>query len=376
MKTVRRPLLHYEQLLGEGSPFVSSELRTIVDWCVEQEGKNPDKFIDYSRYVSLFGHSASMLIEFLVGYQMFGQQVFVTGPRLQKMFEHTSIEHIPESVLKAPYPVFYIALADCPWRLYNGTTQGDLMAHTATGVYVLRDDDSNRLKLFIWGKDPKTEDPSQADDAVCWYDMDLKTAFATDGGLEGYIQGAMRDAQRDASTPGCSWSDLGKTIGTEAMLEAQNRHHNTLIRIVRVVINMMIYLQFQGALVEADPEYGAWKQERKEIRHAIKRTSKPKKVRVLQKRLARIPIANVVWLGRDIEQGKDTLIETDDGEKRLVRQHWRKGHWWPRLDNLEARERFGLHWRKPTLVNRHRDDVGEAAPHTYKFESDRDEIPT
>lgn len=313
------------------------------------------------------GVNKAMTLSFmlLAQYRQYGQQSFVIGPQLQQMFERTSLEGVPENMLKMPFPTIYIALPDCPWKIWGGVTGW----HKVSGVLVRYHEETNSFTLFLWA-DENENARVAGDDASFWLNLDMNEANAMGLDVETYLLTVMGDRQRESSDP---HPDVN--IPEAIRQEVYNQIEDTAINVARVIFNLLIYLQTKTPERSPVKKYMDQPKQRREIENAIKRIKNPKKrkgkIKHLKRQLAQLSDATVTWIGESIERIPTGGYARQPGQKQV--RHWVRGHWWPRLSNTEAIKRWGIRWKEPFEKNKDNDEA-EPSRH-YRFKEDTDEVP-
>lgn len=279
----------------------------------------------------------------LLRFRAYGQQTFVVGPRFRSMLENTSLTGVPWDAIKWPYPFFYVALPKCPHTLWGGPTGW----HPVSGMLVGFSEGS-RLTIYLWG-DENSRSRAVGDDASFWFDVPLSVA-AEQGDMEAYLDTLMSD-------PTTEWAD-GSDVSlngrdAERMRQgAADPHTITLAKhALRIAINLCIYLQSAGAESEPHPDYIATTKEREALTQAASRKKSGGKQKRFQRDLNKLSRARVTWLGKSIDSATmmpaSTTPSASDGPA-----FWVRGHWWPRLDNREAKDRHGIRWVQPYQKNK------------------------
>lgn len=318
------------------------------------------------------GINKAVTLSFILcaAYRMYGQQAFVIGPRLREMFNATSLEGVPADMLKMPFPCLYIALPDCPWQIWGGPTQW----HNLTGVMVNYNEANHAFLFYLWGAENENSRVA-GDDASFWFSIDANEADRMEVDLETYLLTIMSDRDRDSS-------DAHPELAFDNDAERQriyNRVEDTALNVLRVVMNMLIYL------TSNEPEQRPLRksEEERKQRQQIKRKlddienskmrdrQKRRKGEKLQKQLAKLSDAQVTWLGQSIEEAAGQTHDRQPGRKCV--RHWVRGHWWPKLANKAAIERWGIRWKQP--FERYKDAEAVEPSRHYKFRDDTDEVP-
>jgi hypothetical protein len=352
------PIIFHDHICG-----VFPRLRSLLDEA--QAGR-------ISAYDAVFatpdgGVNKSMTLSFmlLAEYRQYGQQSFVIGPTLQEMFDRTSLEGVPQTRLKMPFPCIYLALPGCPWQIWGGVTGW----HDVSGVVVRYHEETNSFTLFLWAAENENARVA-GDDASFWLNLDMNEADRLGLDVETYLLTVMGDRHRESSD-----THPDTRIEDEQRALVYNKIEDTALSIIRVAFNLLIYLQSNSPEQTADPGAAGRKRRRKQIKKQIDRIKNPRKrktkIKALRRELARLSDAHITWIGKSIEESAGTTHERKPGQKRV--RHWVRGHWWPRLSNTEAIARWGIRWKQPFERNK---DCEEAEPSRhYRFRDDTDEAP-
>lgn len=247
-------------------------------------------------------------------YALSGQRVFVVGPKLQSMFDATSLKNVVSDMVQAPYPTFYMELPDCCWEIWGGSTGW----HQIAGVYVQRTDDV--LGLLIWGG-PNERSKNPADDSVFWVAFSLASATAAGKDLEAAMEYVLRDGSSDKS-------QYQIRIDTLPERDREKAYSSTL-SVLRVVVNALLYLNSEKPEMETEDRAA---EKREMIKKLAGLKSKAKK-RKLSKRIEKAPGHVSVFLGLSIERTA----------RASARYHWVRGHW----RNVPCNEGYNLRWIQP-----------------------------
>ena len=329
---MKRPTIFHDHILGQ-APHLKDLL---LD--AEAGLLSPDQFRDFFIHDGFYQFSLMQAVRLLMVYRGYGQHVFMVGPQFRDMLCRTSVKGVPVDALQLPYPAFYIATPDCEWELWGGETG----FHKLTGVLVGLEVNEAGMNLvfFLWGEE-NHKARVIGDDASFWFTIAMSEALsANEGGkldLEGYVRMVLQDPGRDSSdfveindSAPPNARDFMVTLPDNGFV--RDKITDTAANVVRMVSNLIVYLQSVGA---SRPTY----QETLERQQQVERLSE----------------AHITWLGKDIE----TSPRGPRGPSSKALQHWVRGHWWPRLDNRDAIGRHGIHWRQPYERNV---DSDEAMP--------------
>jgi hypothetical protein len=332
------PIIFHDYLLG-----VEPWYRTLLE--KREAGKITDDDFQREFFMPGIGFHRSLWLAMLalVQYRAWGRQTFCIGPKLQAMFDATSLEGVDADEVKLPYPAFYIALPDCAWQVWGGhVTEW----HQVTGVLVRQIDREGKAPavfFYVWGAE-NDQSRRPGDDASFWFTMDLQEVIDREMDLEAYITTILSDDARDsgsgdyapwASALGEGWNELPKS-GTDLRAAWVDQ----ALHVIRVALNMTIYVNSQGPEITPDERAEREKARKKALEEAIKRKKNKTKRRRLERQLDDIdPIAthNVVWLGKSIENS--TRAPSIRGPQGARRHTWVRGHWWPRLSTLRAQNK-------------------------------------
>jgi hypothetical protein len=294
----------------------------------------------------------------LLGYRFYGQQTFVVGPRLREMLENTSLVGVPWDAVRWPYPFFYVALPECPSLLWGGATGW----HNVSGVLVGISAEGD-MSFYLWG-DENERARTRGDDASFWFTVPAGAVSRTGTDMETYLDSMMRD-------PRSNWADgsLDDLVSAQAEVmrtgSADDRTIAVARGVLRVVVNLCVYLQSTGAEATPHPKYEAVREARRRLEDEVGRKKSPGKRKHLQRDLDKLSKAHVTWLGRTIEEAPPR--SSGSGAGGGASMFWVRGHWWPRLDNREASVRHKTRWVQPYQKNK---DEDEASPRRYRIAGD------
>jgi len=261
-----------------------------------------------------------------------GRQAFEIGPRLQEMLSATSLRGIDFEDLRLPYDAFYLALRDCPWKLWGGSSGW----HRIDGVYVSVEEDG-RILFACWGRPHGTD---HGDDAIRWWRIDMKNAVADFEDLEHYLQQLLTDTKKH----------LVEVTGMDDP-EVERETLQTSAGVVRVVFNLAQYLSSAGAETSKRVDRTRTRQ-RARIEKKLQK-AKNERVRLsLLERLDHLPVPSIVTVvGASID--REPSNSPEKGPRSAVKRHWVRGHWrdvpyGPRSVPLSERPRRRT-WLQPFL---------------------------
>jgi len=337
-KPVPKPTVHYDYMMGSMPRWREAILSALKG--------HPDLL--RMEYLAMAGWAASAchLLRSCYDYAKSGQQVFCVGPRLQEMLHLTDLSVVPEVFLEVPFQCFYVALPECGWSIWGGeVTQW----HPVTGAYVSRV--GPVFTFVLWGKE-NSRSTCVGDDATYWIQVNLEEAQGEKGSLDlkSLLRRQLNDIRRDHSDLLAPKAKTGPV---------HERHTGSVLSVLRVLFNLVLYLNSSDPEKTAAPRNN--KSQREELKKKLKRAKSASKRRKYQNRLSELSEAQVVWIGRSIEEGKIPNRTTKTGQShkgRPVKPHWRKGHfhsYWvgPRKDaegNRQKGDRQVLRWVAPVFV--------------------------
>lgn len=295
-----------------------------------------------------FHRALYTLTLFLAEYRTQGRQTFVVPSEMQEALSRTSLEDVGFNELKLPYRCLYLALPDCKAQIWGGE---QTRWHQAGGVFLrhippggtIEDVDGMRvcpegmINVYIWGmENERSHGPG--DDASMWFTFDLAEMKTTD--LETYLLAMLNDPERDVSL--AEMTDFGRSLGLSTQMPRGDGGQaiKSILHVMRVVFNALLYMDCQDAEITLDEAVVEADFRRKEINAALGRMKNPKKGRgrKLRKQLASLPADIVSWVGRSVRiRGGGSSTNTGTGTPQ--REHWVRGHWWPRRDTIATRIR-------------------------------------
>lgn len=284
----------------------------------------------------------------LAEYRRAGRQSFIVPPAMQRALSRTSLKGIRPDEIKVPYRSQYIALPDCDARLWGGDRTGWHQVAGAFLRFVQGEDrryadhtvkappnDPGLVYLYLWAEEnDKSHGPG--DDASMWFAFDLYEMQKSGEDLADYFQNMLDDPSREVTvddvTPAAEAYGLITHMPREGVQGEKAREG--VVATMRVIFNALLYMDSVGAEMETDPTSMDSMQQRAQITAQLKRIKNPnkKKARLLRKRRDDLPLDTVVWVGRSV-----SMEGGERGNGSPQREHWVRGHWWPRRDTIETR---------------------------------------
>lgn len=300
-----------------------------------------------------FNRASWMLTLHLVEHKRHGQQTFVIPEAMQDALERTSLKGVEVKDLKMPYPAIYIATPGSEKAIWGGEktlwhkVRGLFMWHEK-GLRELRrpgedakyanvDDDRGLIHVYIWGVENERS-VMRGDDASLWVALDLNEMADNDEDLEAYLNRVLRDRSRE--TKDVDGTELAKALGFSFMPgdgHGFKRQADAVIETLRIAFNALLYMDSSNAELERDPDNLAYRAKRAALMdEAERKKSTSKKKRWLNK-ARKIPEDTVTWLGRSFGRGARREPGESTGKGSTQREHWVRGHWWPRRDTIKRR---------------------------------------
>ena len=243
-------------------------------------------------------------------YDRFGQNTYVIGPKVQELFRRTNLSKVTREMIEPPQAAFYIALNDCPWRLWGGErTQW----HNLTGVYVAftkavnsKDQAAPReygIHFALWGE-ANERSLGPTDDTILWYSINLEEWVRQGVDLEQFFAGhSVMLANEEDHT---KWKG-GDPIDPENLPFIPTTPENiqeqrvTLTNVLRLVLNICLYMSSD------DPDLNVkdWNDEAAELKQKIAAKKSPGKRKKMERRLEGLPKTRIVYVGPMFEELPD-----------------------------------------------------------------------
>lgn len=274
--------------------------------------------------------SNGLMFRGLVDYVKAGKNSFVVGPKLQAMFEQTSIPKVESWMINPPYSAFWIALPECQlkiWGIYN------TMA-AVRGVMVDMDYKSGHMALNMWAPVPlKTALKAYPEYHHLIPSKKLAESFEY-AGNDSFVVFNIHDAIQDPR--GIEEHILDKW--SQAMAMSTKDHGawpkfaieetgKARVQILKIVLGTLLYLQSDRQDLSPDRIMEKLQSEGEQLTVRIRRTKNKSKIRKMQRKLDSLPSGPVsTWLGRKIEEGTTDSQEAPTN-RRAMRRHWVRGHW-------------------------------------------------
>jgi hypothetical protein len=312
----------------EGHPISFTDLMAKIlqrnEWFVHD---HPELFLNITHSTQVEFWITDNLIQF----DHFGRQAFALGPSMRERFEQTSLEGIPAFLMNLPYVSFWVSLMSCPIRFWAVDEWLIL-----EGFYVTQLDD-DRWRVSMIGRIPNS-----ADVGLMTFFVDLP-AF---GRLKDFEQSLL-----DKNMPFIELPD-------ESIREKTS---DTIRQVLRILVNMILYLQSEAVEVRVHPDCAENQDRRKQLEGEIGRAKSRGKKQDKQRRLENISTVTVTWLGYTLEEAVESKHTG-----RHPRRHWVRGHW--RLQHRKHGPIVPI-WILP-FQRGGREEVGETEGRIYQFKNE------
>jgi hypothetical protein len=285
----------------------------------------------------------------LAEYRKAGRQSFIIPPGMQKALANTSLAEVRPRDIKVPYRSQYIALPDCDAYLWGGATTGWHRVAGAFLRYVQGEDrryadrtekappnDPGLVYLYLWGEENE-KSTGPGDDASMWFAFDLHDMQQSGEDLSAYFRNLLNDPDREVTID--EMSPMAEKMGIITHMPREGgegeKAREGVVAAIRMIFNALLYLDSQNPEVETDPTSLDSLRQRAALTAQLDRIKNPKKkkARVLRRRRDDLPLDTVVWVGRSISMGETSEGATGSPQ----REHWVRGHWWPRRDTIQQR---------------------------------------
>jgi len=287
-------------------------------------------------------------------YKRFGQHTFVVGPKVQELFRRTKLAKITPEMITPPATAFYIAVTDCPWQLWGGART---KLHNLTGIYVSfskvfqGDQPSGGYKfgddlppgaevhdcinIMLWGQ-ANERSLDKFDDSVLWFSISLDKWMSAGQDLETFFQNhsVMTAAADDLKDWNPTANELDPFVpayvpGDPANLDIQR---DMLVNVLRLALNVCLYMGSEDPdLIVEDG-----KDEAEALRKKIAAKKSTGKRRKLERKLANLSRARLVYVGPLFEDLPDAKGDAEPGEyqggthaspiEHGVSPHWQRYH--------------------------------------------------
>lgn len=333
---MRTPLYHYDVFNKHDEFELLPLARQTLSSCTTaelMEGCSTDSF---DRAFHQLGSVAAKSGHAMVLFERHGQNIYLVGPRVADALSRTDLTGVTPEMVKPPQRSFYVALAECPWKQWGGE---DTQWHRTTGIYVAdgkRGDPTTLtmrrgLHFAMWGAaNERSHGP--LDDILYWFSVILDSC-PEGRDLEEHFAG--QDVMTTEDVFGINEPfAYGEFASADEEVIAEQRR--TVVKVFRMVINLMLYLQSEGAEIKLIDRQG----QRKRIEDQIERAKSDGKKKKYRRKLDNVPTTQITYIGPQLEgrmaehELRRVLDESEVGvrdersspRRHLVRPHWH--HYW------------------------------------------------
>lgn len=305
------PLIHFDRFLG-----LRPEWRQLMADALQgnQDGLRQEVLLQGSARPSV-----AVSLQAAFNYARCGQQVYVVGPKYQRMFADTSCDEIPDIFFKLPHECFYIALPECEHCIW----EEEFGYHPIAGVYVYQATPKDIL-FIMWGRE--NDNATQAgDDTLFWVRLEPEqtpSIEAEDGvrilNFDKHLENVLSYESHEVSDP-----------GMEIPADKREFQVDAGRMVIRIAINTILQLTSEGAEIEVDHSLREKKLAKaKNIKKKLDRKkARGRDYRKAKEKLDSMSEAVIIWLGKTAENDPKVRIPRR-GEKGRGGATWvaRKGH--------------------------------------------------
>jgi len=300
-----------------------------------------------------------------------GQQTFVVPAGMQGALSRTSLDGVTVDDLRFPYPSFYMALPDFDREVWGGS---QTQWHKVRGAFLWHEkgkreikmpgedetppeNDRGILHIYLWGEENERS-KHRGDDASVWTALDLNEMHRKSDDLEGYLDRILRDPSRekhDTYQDDPAAADLLGFTFLPTTGQMREKQTESVMDALRIIFNALLYMDSDGADTEVDASCVDARERRTEIERQLSRMKNHKKGRArrLRKEHDTLPRDTVTWVGRSY-RAPSSSGGSSTGTGTPQRQHWVRGHWWPRRDTIRRRI-ADLESKHEQVLQEHRD---------------------
>ena len=284
-----------------------------------------ERGVSTSEVLSLLGANretrGAQIIPILMEYVSTGKQDLVVGPNLRRMFEITSIQNVPWDMIRMPYGGFVVELPDCDWELWSPDAGG---VTAKVRWLIVRAVGPGKIEILALAPrgDLGTMKQLLRSGETPWLDsfLPLNIDPSTSMGVEDFIDSELV-------------TSIDKLYGSDPRFWSRIESiSDTYRKIARVVVNLSLYLQSEGAVLEQTAESVSNAMREAKLRQSLERLSTKRlsarayrrQREKLESQLAKAsgPVVSVVAPHVEAEQE-----EKESKDRRGVRGHWVRGHW-------------------------------------------------
>jgi hypothetical protein len=285
-----------------------------------------------------------------------GKQVLEVDPNLQKALAETSLEAVVAEDIKSPHQTVWMSFPDSDIKAWGGGKTG---WHKVVGAFVsvevgfrkyydsdLRafrslsvENDAGALNIMVWGEENE-KSQGVGDDAISWVTVDLQEMREQGSDLESYLKQLLADNSRNETLDGLSEFAKKMNVLTEPPRGAQEGvFRDQMRKIVRVIVNTLLYLNSQNPLVELDPESIAQAERLENMKDSYARLKSAGKKRKIERKIhkAHSKALRTLWVGKGTGAPVSRNSRATSARESSGEPFWVRGHWWPRKRTIRER---------------------------------------
>jgi hypothetical protein len=254
--------------------------------------------------------TTKVLTHQMLFYDRFGQHTYVIGPQVRDLFCRTDLTKVTPDMIKPPAHGFYVALPDCPWKLWGGKRTG---LHPLKGVYVSfmsafrkgtnPNQDPRKAKaqseygmaFLLWG-DTNENSIGPGDDAVLFHNLSFDEWMREGQDLQEFFTN--QEVMKELHTVE-DWREFRLEVpdGEEAE-RIMSHQRESLQGILRLVINLCLYLQSEEHDIYLDDPTVKIRN----LQDQAKRKKKPGKRKKIERQIDNMSRAKVIYVGPTYEE--------------------------------------------------------------------------
>lgn len=249
--------------------------------------------------------TVKMLTHQMLFYDRFGQHTYVIGPKVRDLFCRTDLTKVTPDMVKPPAHGFYVALPNCPWKLWGGQRTG---MHPLTGVYVsfmnafrkgtdpmqdprkASDKSEYGMAFLLWG-DTNENSKGPGDDAVLFHNLSFDEWLREGQDLQEFF--TSQEVMKELHTVD-DWHEFRLAVqDADEADHIMSQQRESLVGVLRLVINLCLYLQSEEHdIYTDDPTVRI-----KNLRNDASRKKKPGKRKKIERQIENMSRAKVIYVG-------------------------------------------------------------------------------
>lgn len=281
--------------------------------------------------------TTKVLMHQMLFYDRFGQNTFVIGPKVRDLFCRTDLTKVTPDMIAPPAQGFYIALPNCPWKIWGGKRTG---MHPLRGVYVsfmhafrkgsdprmdprlAKDQREYGVAFLLWGgNNEKSFGPG--DDAVLFHNLSFDEWGREGADLQEFFtdQEVMKELHKVDD-----WREFRVDVPDSEEADRIMAHQReSLEGVLRLVVNLCLYLQSEEHDIYLDdPTIRI-----RNLQDQAARKKKPGKRKKIERQIESMSRAKVIYVGPKYEEhdsGSRTGTSHASPVEHQVPPHYQ--HYW------------------------------------------------